>query len=119
MKIIRGVLLHQSLLRNNWSALALTVFLLLSGCATFSPDRGMGVVADVAGDTIKKDVIAIRSVDDAQQADDSVKRLPHRTLTVAADSGASRSPVPINPRPAFRDDVARGGGVSESPAGRV
>lgn len=42
----------------------------------------MGVVADVAGNTIKKDVIAIRSVDAAQQADDSVKRLLHRTLTV-------------------------------------
>ncbi|MFX8320094.1 hypothetical protein ABTL33_18710, partial [Acinetobacter baumannii] len=32
----------------NRSALVLTASLLLSGCATFSPDRGMGVVADVA-----------------------------------------------------------------------
>lgn len=82
MKIIRGVLPHQSLLRNNRSALALTVSLLLSGCATFSPDRGMGVVADVADHTIKKDVIAIRSVDEAQRADGAVKQLLRRTLNV-------------------------------------
>ena len=29
----------------------------LSGCATFSPDGGMSVVADVAGQTIKKDAV--------------------------------------------------------------
>jgi outer membrane protein TolC len=82
MKIIRGVRPHQSLLRNNRSALVLTASLLLSGCATFSPDRGMGVVADIAGNTIKKDVVAIRSVDDAQRAGDAVKRLLRRTLNV-------------------------------------
>lgn len=82
MKIVRGVLLHQGLFRNRRSALVLVGSLVLSGCATFSPDRGMGVVADIAGNTIKKDVIAIRSVDDAQRADDSIKRLLHRTLTV-------------------------------------
>ncbi|EKS28386.1 MAG: TolC family protein [Afipia felis] len=82
MKIIRGVLPHQSLLRSNRSVLALAVSLLLSGCATFSPDRGMGVVVDVADHTIKKDVIAIRSVDEAQQTSDRVKHLLRRTLNV-------------------------------------
>ncbi|ABE65192.1 outer membrane efflux protein (plasmid) [Nitrobacter hamburgensis X14] len=82
MKIVRGAWLHQSLLRNSRSVLVLAGSLVLSGCATFSPDRGMGVVADIAGNTIRKDVIAIRSVDDAQRADDSVKRLLHRTLNV-------------------------------------
>ncbi|ABE64975.1 outer membrane efflux protein (plasmid) [Nitrobacter hamburgensis X14] len=82
MKIIRGLLSHQNLLRNNRSPLVLAISLVLSGCATFSPDQGMGVVADIADGTIKKDVIAIRSVDDARQADDNVKRLLHRTLTV-------------------------------------
>ncbi|KQW18028.1 copper resistance protein [Afipia sp. Root123D2] len=82
MKIIRGVLPHQSVLRNNRLALALAVSLLLSGCATFSPDRGMGVVADIADNTIKKDVVAIRSVDDAQRTDDAVKPLLRRTLNV-------------------------------------
>jgi outer membrane protein TolC len=56
--------------------------LLLSGCATFSPDAGMGVVAGVAGETIKKDVISIKTQDDAVRADGAVKDLLKRTLTV-------------------------------------
>jgi outer membrane protein TolC len=82
MKILRGVPPHQSFLRNGQPVLVLIVSLFLSGCATFSPDRGMGVVADIADATIKKDVVAIRSVDDAQRADGAVKRLLHRTLNV-------------------------------------
>nr|WP_301294334.1 TolC family protein [Nitrobacter winogradskyi] len=62
--------------------MALTVSILLSGCATFSPDRGMGVVSNIAGHTIKKDVVAIRSVEEAQHADDTVKRLLRRALNV-------------------------------------
>ena len=54
----------------------------LSGCATFSPDGGMSVVADVAGQTIKKDVVAIRSTEDATQAKDAVRDLLRRGLTV-------------------------------------
>ena len=42
----------------------------------------MGVVSDIAGHTIKKDVVAIRSVDEAQHADDAVKRLLRRALNV-------------------------------------
>lgn len=56
--------------------------LLLSGCATFSPDAGMGVVAGVAGETIRKDVISIKTQDDAVRADSAVKDLLKRTLTV-------------------------------------
>src|ERR1700687_5626097 len=56
--------------------------LLVSGCATFSPDRGMTVVADVAGDAINKDVISIQTADDAVRAQDAVKRLLRQTLTV-------------------------------------
>ncbi|MGT2440938.1 TolC family protein [Bradyrhizobium betae] len=62
--------------------LALTTALLLSGCATFSPDGGMTTVADIAGGTIKKDVISIRTADDALVANDAVKRLLQRTLSV-------------------------------------
>ncbi|MBR1208086.1 MULTISPECIES: TolC family protein [unclassified Bradyrhizobium] len=62
--------------------LALTAVLLLSGCATFSPDGGMTAVADIAGETIKKDVISIRTTDDALVANDAVKRLLRRTLNV-------------------------------------
>ena len=56
--------------------------LLLSGCASFSPDKGMGVVAAVTDDAIRKDVIAIRSADDAPVAEQTIKRLKARTLTV-------------------------------------
>src|SRR4030088_2717692 len=54
----------------------------LSGCATFSPDGGMTVVADVAGETIKKDVISIRTKEDAERAQEAVRRLLRQTLTV-------------------------------------
>ena len=56
--------------------------LLLSGCAAFSPDAGMSVVADVAQQTIKKDVVAIRSAEDAEWANNAVRRLLRRGLTV-------------------------------------
>lgn len=56
----------------------------LSGCASFSPDSGMTVVSDIAGQTIKKDVAFVRSTDDAVQTDAIVKRLLSRALT--ADS---------------------------------
>jgi len=42
----------------------------------------MGVVAGVANDTINKDVMAIRTPDDAQRADATVKALLRRPLTV-------------------------------------
>lgn len=64
--------------------IALSISVLLTGCATFSPDGGMSGVADVAADTIKKDVIAIRSVDDAERADGVVRQVLRRTLTVEA-----------------------------------
>ncbi len=70
--------------RSGFRAAAAILFssLLLSGCATFSPDAGMGVVAGVAGETIKKDVISIKTQEDAQRADLAVKDLLKRTLTV-------------------------------------
>src|SRR3981189_1957744 len=54
----------------------------LSGCATFSPDGGMTVVADVAAETIMKDVISIRTAEDAERAQEAVRRRLRRTLTV-------------------------------------
>jgi outer membrane protein TolC len=54
----------------------------LSGCATFSPDSGMTVVSDIAGQTIRKDVAFVRSAEDAAQATDAVRRLLSRVLTV-------------------------------------
>src|SRR5712691_6496449 len=60
------------------------VSVLLSGCASFSPDGGMKVVADVTGEVLKKDVIAVRTPADAQWAHDAVRSLLRPTLT--ADS---------------------------------
>lgn len=56
--------------------------LLLSGCASFSPDGGMATVAGIAGETLKKDVVAIRTTDEAQWASDRVRGLLARPLTV-------------------------------------
>jgi outer membrane protein TolC len=42
----------------------------------------MGLVADIADATMRKDVVAIRSVEDAQHTDDAVKRLVRHTLSV-------------------------------------
>src|SRR6195256_99338 len=64
------------------AATALFSALLLSGCATFSPDGGMTVVADVASQTLKKDVVSIRTEDDAQRANAAVQGLLRRGLTV-------------------------------------
>src|SRR3984893_8927567 len=58
--------------------------LALSGCTTFSPDGGMTVVADVAGETLKKDVISIRTTEEAEEARKALQRLLHRILTVDA-----------------------------------
>jgi outer membrane protein TolC len=70
-------------LRSSPACLAVLLSALaLSGCATFSPDGGMSVVANVAGETIKKDVISIRTTEDAEWARSAVQRLLRRTLTV-------------------------------------
>jgi outer membrane protein TolC len=56
--------------------------LALSGCATFSPDNGMSVVAGVTAVTIKKDVVAVRGDEQAGWARDATQRLLRRSLTV-------------------------------------
>jgi outer membrane protein TolC len=65
-------------------ALLLTAAIALAGCASFSPDSGMGVVSDVAGQVIGKDVAFMRSADDAERAGGAVRRLLGRPLTVDA-----------------------------------
>jgi outer membrane protein TolC len=56
--------------------------MVLSGCASFSPDGGMTVVANLTGETIHKEVVSIRTEDDALRADAVVKGLLRRGLTV-------------------------------------
>jgi len=63
-------------------ALVLLSALLLSGCATFSPDGGMTVVANVAEATIQKDLVSIRTEGDAQRANAAMQGLLRSGLTV-------------------------------------
>jgi outer membrane protein TolC len=57
---------------------------LLAGCAAFSPDGGMNAVQDIAGTELGKDVVALRTPDDAEAARVTVKRLLRRPLTADA-----------------------------------
>jgi outer membrane protein TolC len=64
--------------------LLLIPVLLLSGCASFSPDGGMSEVSIVASETIKKDVAFVRTADDAERTNGAVQRLLSRALTADA-----------------------------------
>src|SRR6266699_1028277 len=61
---------------------AVLLAIILSGCASFSPDGGMTVVATVAGETIGKDVASIRNENGAERAKSIVQGLLRRNLTV-------------------------------------
>ena len=54
----------------------------LAACQTFSQDGGMSVTADIAGKTLNKGVVAIRSEEDEAAARAQVERLLKRPLTV-------------------------------------
>ena len=58
--------------------------LLVSACQTFSPDGGMDVVAGVAGPALDKQVVAIRTDEDAAAARATLDRLLRRPLTADA-----------------------------------
>src|SRR5262245_6637143 len=62
----------------------LTGAAVLAGCAMFSPDAGMEAVSEIAGQELKKDVVAIRTPDDAAAVREAVARLLSRTLTADA-----------------------------------
>ncbi len=57
---------------------------LLSGCASFSPDSGMSVVADLSSQTLKKDIAFVRTADEAQQIDARAHRLLRQRLDAEA-----------------------------------
>src|SRR6266851_8285551 len=63
---------------------ALMMVAVLSGCAWFSPDAGMGVVAGIADRELNKDVAALRTPEEAAAANSAVRRLLGRTLTADA-----------------------------------
>jgi outer membrane protein TolC len=64
--------------------LALTAALALSACASFSPDSGMAVVSDVTGHTIGKEVALVRTAEDAERAQGTMRRLLGRALSAEA-----------------------------------
>src|SRR3954452_955391 len=63
------------------ACVALTVVTIVSGCTWFSPDAGMGVVANIADRELNKDVAAIRTPEDAEAMRSAVRRLLARPLT--------------------------------------
>ena len=72
---------HFSLRRH---AAIFVAMLALAGCKTFSPDGGMTPVAELAGETLRKDVVAIRTESVAVAAYADVQRLLARPLTADA-----------------------------------
>ncbi|MGY4311863.1 TolC family protein [Bradyrhizobium sp. JR3.5] len=56
----------------------------LAGCASFSPDSGMGAVSEVTEQAIGKNVAFVRTKDEATTVDAAVKRLLARNLTADA-----------------------------------
>src|SRR5215470_18858385 len=66
------------------ACMALITATTLSGCAWFSPDAGMGLAANIADRELKKDVVAIRTPEEAEAANAAVRRLLARTLTAGA-----------------------------------
>jgi outer membrane protein TolC len=63
------------------AALAIASALLLSACQTWSPDGGLSVVAGIVGDDLNKDVVALRTPEEAQAARARVKALLRKSLT--------------------------------------
>lgn len=58
--------------------------LLLTGCQTFSPDGGMGLVADIAGHALNKDVAALKTPEQAEAVRSRVLGQLRRPLTADA-----------------------------------
>ena len=71
---------------SGWRAATMMIActVLLTSCKTFSPDGGMDVVAAISDRDLKKDVLAVRSEDDAATARSHVARLLKRPLTADA-----------------------------------
>ncbi len=63
------------------AAFAISFLVVLSGCATFSPDGGMTPVASYAADVMRKDVTVIKNADQAATAVAAVDRLRQHVLT--------------------------------------
>ena len=76
--------MRSSLARHCARPLLLAAALGLSGCASFSPDAGMGAVSAITAQAIGKDTTFVHSADDAEAASARVKRLLARPLSTEA-----------------------------------
>ena len=65
-------------------AVALAGTMTLTACGSFSPDSGMSVTQNVADRALHKDVVAIRTQEDASVANGKVQHLLKRPLTADA-----------------------------------
>ncbi len=65
-------------------AFAVAAAALLAGCASFSPDGGMGDVAQAVGRETAKDVVKIRNAEDARRAREQVAALLAAPLSADA-----------------------------------
>ncbi|CAL75405.1 Putative Outer membrane efflux protein; putative copper resistance protein B [Bradyrhizobium sp. ORS 278] len=63
---------------------ALVAATALAGCASFSPDSGMSVVADITGGAIGKEVASVRTDEDAGRLRDATRKLLARPLSADA-----------------------------------
>lgn len=66
------------------SGMVIGCSLLLAACQTFSPDGGMGLVADIAGPALNKDVAAVHTPEQAEAVRGRVLSLLRRALTADA-----------------------------------
>jgi outer membrane protein TolC len=76
---------HQDeLLRTFRLGAAMAIAAALCGCASFTPDGGMSVAANIAGQELKKDTVVIRTPEDAIAVRARVEPLLKRSLTADA-----------------------------------
>lgn len=69
---------------NRYTLAGLGAVLLLSACKTFAPDGGMDVVAGIAGAELRKDIVAIRSADQAEEARARIETLLRKPVSADA-----------------------------------
>jgi outer membrane protein TolC len=82
---VHGRLEVSQSLRQTAGRVAVTVLVgLLAGCASFSPDAGMGTVQAVAGTTLDQRIVALRSEAEVDAAHGRVRRLLHAPLSATA-----------------------------------
>lgn len=79
MKLLSATAFRSNVTTSLRAGLLAGLVALLAGCRTFSPDGGMGPVVGFIGQTLNKDVVAVRSPEDdlwARRAVESLLKTP-------------------------------------------